>query len=153
MKKFNIFTLLIVFAFVFMLSCSSSITSNETSENNLNNFPDASMVVIEDTITKTGVTVEFEYTGSNQGQYGAWYSIEVYQDDQWQELPYIIDNVAFNAMAYLVETGVKKQQVIVWEWLYGELASGRYRVTINFIDHVGPGDYSEFLLSSEFEIE
>ena len=42
---------------------------------------------------------------------------------------------------------------INWEWLYGKLPTGTYRITKEFTDFRGTGDYDNFVYWTEFEIK
>lgn len=63
--------------------------------------------------------------------YGGEYSIETYTTDQWEELPTLNDHAVFT-IAYIVHPDSSKNFEIEWEWIYGELPSGNYRIVKKF---------------------
>jgi len=157
MKK--IVSLFIVFLVAFVLSgCNSqnttiSMMSYELDEYAVNNYSDASMVILDESITNKGLSLEFNYDGEDKGTVGAWYTIFLYEDNEWNELSYIIDgDIAWNMIAYIVEKNRASELSINWEWLYGELSSGRYLIVEQFTNHRGPGDYDNYYLACEFTI-
>ncbi len=56
-------------------------------------------------------------------------------------------------IAYIVEKDQASQMSIDWEWLYGDLSTGRYLIVKQFMNRRGPGDYDEYYLACEFTIE
>ena len=42
---------------------------------------------------------------------------------------------------------------IDWEWLYGTLPTGKYRLGKEIMDFRGPGDYDTQIIYAEFEIK
>ncbi len=63
--------------------------------------------------------------------YGEWYKIEKKNNDTWVDVETIIDNYSFTNIGYIVDTYNAKNELefdIDWEWLYGKLQNGDYRV-------------------------
>jgi len=54
--------------------------------------------------------------------------------------------------AYIVEKNKTSEMQVNWDWLYGELSTGRYLIVKQFINHREPGDYDIYYLASEFTI-
>jgi len=130
-----------------------SMMSYELDEYEVNNYPDASMAIIDDSITNIGLTLEFNYCGEGEGTTGTWYTILLYEDDKWNALPYIVDgNISWNLIAYIVEKNRASEMSINWEWLYGELSAGRYLLVKQFTNHLGSGDNENYYLACEFNI-
>lgn len=122
----------------------------------VNNFSDATMSIVEKTITSKGLRVEFTFSGDNEGQYGSWYTLEVNNDGRWYTLPYTYDGegeITWTMEAYPVTKVEPRQVKVEWNWLYGELPNGHYRIIKNFSDFRGIGDYTEYYLSDEFIIK
>lgn len=83
-----------------------------------------------------------------------YFSIEKKQGDTWIEVNAIIEEYGFNDMGYILSERQTTEIEINWEWLYGELTSGEYRVIkkISPINpHTNEGTY--FIPSSEFIID
>ena len=94
-------------------------------------------------ITSTGATLIITDTNPEPYLYGEWYKIQRLTDGQWQDVPHVIDNYAFNAMGYIPDENGEVKFTINWEWLYGTLPAGTYRIfkEVNFQE-----------ISIEFEI-
>jgi len=157
MKKILVL-LVVVFISILLSGCNNENTkitmmSYEIDEYEVNNYSDASMVILDESITSKGLTLEFNYYGEDEGTTGTWYTIFIYEDDEWNELPYIVDGDIFWTMiAYIVEKNQASQMSIDWEWLYGELSAGRYLIVKQFSNHRGPGDFDHYYLACEFTI-
>lgn len=157
MKKilliFVIFSITIIF-----FGCNKQNTistmSYEIDEYEVNDYSDANMVVLDDSISSKGLTLEFNYYGDDAGQYGAWYTLFIYEDGEWNELSYIIEeNVGWNLWACIVERNQANKASIDWEWLYGELSTGRYLIVKEFTNYRGPGDFDDYYFADEFTIQ
>jgi hypothetical protein len=49
-------------------------------------------------------------------------------------------------------TGDDGQFAVDWEWLYGSLDSGDYRIAKDILGFRAAGDYDKFYLAAEFSI-
>lgn len=86
---------------------------------------------------------------------GSPYWIELYTDGQWEsieEAPSEHER-AWTAEAYIIPMNGSTDFDINWEWLYGELPSGHYRIgkTINVSYNAGNRDHQT--LYAEFDIQ
>jgi len=79
-------------------------------------------------ISLTGATIVIKDTNENPYTYGDWYRLEKQVGGKWYEVNTIIDNFGFNAIGYLPNKDNEVKFVIDWEWLYGELPLGSYRI-------------------------
>jgi len=120
----------------------------------VNNYSDAAMVIVEDSVTSTGLTLKFYYYGEDEGTTGAWFSLLVFDGNEWKVVPDIVDeDVAWIQLAYVVRKNHPYEMELKWEWLYGKLSPGRYLVVKEFHNSRGPGDYDEYNLACEFTIQ
>ena len=55
--------------------------------------------------------------------------------------------------AYPVNKRELRQAEVGWEWLYGKLSKGQYRIIKNNLDVRSVGDYTVHYLSVEFVME
>ena len=70
-----------------------------------------------------------EYEASNDNNtYGEWFRIDKKEKGKCKELDTKIDNFAFNMIGYLVDQDNKLELEHNWEWLYGRLGTGEYRI-------------------------
>ena len=79
-------------------------------------------------ITPTGATVTITDTNEAPYLYGEWYKIQRLTNDGWQDLPTVIDNYGFHLMGYIPDKNGEVKFAINWEWLYGTLPPGAYRI-------------------------
>lgn len=118
----------------------------------------------EEVNTFSGAALHFEKYSATVGdlefinhsdrdlQYGEWFDIQRKVNNEWYSLSYIIENVAFHQVAYLLPEGETSIKPITWEWMYGELPPGKYRIVTDVIDYRAPGDFDKYYLAEEFEI-
>lgn len=107
-------------------------------------------------VTSTGLTLVItQESGSPTGtlQYGSDYTLEEQQDGTWQAVQDIADgDVAWTSEAYLVTMGGQTEQLVDWNWLYGSLSPGHYRLSKDFMDFRDTGDYDTQTYQVEFDI-
>ena len=73
--------------------------------------------------------------------------------EEWYTVDYIIDNWAFNSIAYMMP---KEQPVsfgVKWTTFHGILPPGQYRIVKTVLDLREPGDYTKYRLAAEFEVQ
>ncbi len=58
----------------------------------------------------------------------------------------------FNSEAYMIQKDSPYEKVINFEWLYGKLEPGRYRIVKTVTDFRGTGDYTNYAYTAEFRI-
>ena len=87
-----------------------------------------SIIIKEGTLTRTGATIIITDKSGRKNIYGSPYTIEKKENGVWKKLETIIDNYAFNLPAYYVDKNNKLEMDIDWEWLYGKLDDGEYRI-------------------------
>ncbi|MBE6153904.1 MAG: hypothetical protein E7166_06755 [Firmicutes bacterium] len=79
-------------------------------------------------ISLTGATIIIKDTNEKPYIQGEWYKIEKQVDGKWYEVKTLLDNYGFNSIGYLPDENNEVKHVIDWEWLYGELPLGSYRI-------------------------
>lgn len=126
----------------------------ESTLGTINDFSGVSMSVLDETVSPTGLTVEFENDSDQQVIYGEDFLLETNVEDSWYQVPVIIeDEYGFDAIGYELSPGETDSLEIDWEWLYGSLESGEYRIMKEVLDFRGAGDFDEYQLTAEFIIE
>lgn len=79
------------------------------------------------------------------------FAIEVKKDGEWEEAPIAVEgDYGFNAIAYTISPDDTTRRELNWEWLYGELAPGEYRIRKGVTDFRGTGDYDNYVLYAHF---
>ena len=82
---------------------------------------------------KTGM--KFAITNSNDTNitFGEDYKLQKLVNDSWESIPYINDtNWAFKAIAIMLSPNASSDKSINWEYMYGELPNGTYRIVKDF---------------------
>lgn len=79
-------------------------------------------------ISLTGATIIIKDTNKKLYTYGEWYKIEKQVNGKWYEVKPIIENYGFNSIGYLPDKNNEVKFVMDWEWLYGKLSLGSYRI-------------------------
>lgn len=108
-----------------------------------------------DDVTSTGMELEISQSGgypSGRLQTGDWYEIEKF-DGEWKTVDTIITNYAWNAIAYLIPENTEREIKINWEWLYGKLPKGNYRIAKEIMDFRESGDFDKKIFYAYFEID
>ena len=87
-------------------------------------------------VTPSGLTVEFIqsgiFYGSDKAQlmFGTEYTLKRLENGQWVDVEMLPQEnpVGWATVAYLIELNSTAAQGIDWEWLYGQLPAGHYRI-------------------------
>ena len=91
-----------------------SMIDYEIDEYTVNNYNDASMVILDDSVSKAGLSLEIHYYGEDEGTYSSWFTIYVYQDNAWNKLDYISEEIPLWTMiGYRVEKKVLCDRAVV----------------------------------------
>lgn len=106
-------------------------------------------------ITLSGLTLVCTQSGgeiTGEINAGDEYFLEVMTDNGWEKLPTVIEEYGWDSVAYMVTLDGTTVWDIDWNWLYGELENGTYRLGKGFIDFRGAGDYDNAVFYAEFVI-
>lgn len=118
-------------------------------------FPDWGLTLSVKDVTSTGLTLVCRKEGGNPTglvKCGTDYHLIVLEDGTWKDVPTVIEEYAWNSLAYNFPEGQDTEFTYSWEWLYGKLPAGTYRLTKGFMDFRGTGDYDTAVYWVEFEI-
>ena len=80
--------------------------------------------------------------------YDVSYKIDKKENNIWKELNTITDNYGWNDIGYNVGKDKKLELNINWEWLYGKLNTGKYRIVKSI-----PNSNNKKYFSKEFIIK
>ncbi len=116
----------------------------------VNTFDGAELIFAK--YTDTGGDLEIVNQSGKELQYGDWFDVQRKVEGEWYSLSYIIENVAFHAIAYNMPASETSIKPITWEWMYGKLPPGEYRIVTDVMDYRAPGDFDKYYLAEEFEI-
>ncbi|WP_047985871.1 immunoglobulin-like domain-containing protein [Ornithinibacillus californiensis] len=149
-------TIFITISVLLLSACGSEQTADEkdwelTTYEAVNTLDGVTMNVKEETVSATGLTVTFENNTDKQCIYSEDFLLEKKIDGKWYQVPVILDNYGFNEPGY--EINPSSEWTVDWEWLYGSLDSGEYRIVKSVLGFRGTGDYDEHHLTAEFTID
>lgn len=106
-------------------------------------------------VTPSGLTVHFRQYDKRDTEeltYGQSYTLQVQNGDSWENVPMIIDNGAFTDEGYILPNEGEAEMVTDWEWLYGKLSPGTYRITKTISDSRAVGNNPLYFLTAQFYI-
>lgn len=106
-------------------------------------------------ISGTGATLVFYLydAGAPDGELscGDDFLIEMQKDGSWEAAPIKLEGgYGFNDIAYMITDKEAAEIELNWEWLYGELAPGEYRIGKSILDSRGSGDYDKYMVYARF---
>jgi len=103
----------------------------------------------------TSVSIRITNDTDKDIQCGSDFCLEMQgeETEEWRELDEVIDNAAFTMEAYRIQKDSSYETVINFEWLYGKLESGKYRIVKTVTDFRGTGDYTDYTYTAEFCIK
>ncbi len=110
-----------------------------------------------DDVTPTGLTLKIEQFGGNPSgslEFGAAYTLEKTVDDEWQPVETITgDPLVWNMLGYSIKMNDVTEIKIDWQYGYGELKAGYYRLKKEIMDFRAAGDFDEETYTVYFTIE
>ncbi len=115
----------------------------------VDDLKDVSIKIKENTLTRTGATIIITDKSNRENIYGDSYRIDKKENGTWVELEPIIENYAWNSIGYSVDQNNKLEMEVNWEWLYGKLQDGEYRL-VKDTSYAGEG--TKHYITVEFEI-
>ena len=109
-------------------------------------------------VNPTSATIKCTQSGgepTGELHTGSWYILENWtQENGWTEMPYIIDGeIGWTQEAWIIPMNNTCEWEINWEWLYGTVQNGKYRIGKEITDFRATGDYEKAVYFVEFEIE
>lgn len=117
----------------------------------VNNLEDVTMIVNGE--TPTGLTVVFKNNSDIECIYGEYFYLEKKYDGKWYEVPIAIkENYGFEDIAYILPANEETEWVVDWDWLYGSLEAGEYRIIKDIHKPNESEEYDTYYLAAEFKI-
>ena len=109
-------------------------------------------------VTSTGMTIICTQSGGNptgELHTGSWYILETWTKEYgWKQMPYIINGeIGWTQEAWIIPMEDTVEWEVNWEWLYGAIPSGKYRIGKSITDFRGSGDFDTATYYAEFEIK
>lgn len=106
-------------------------------------------------LTRTGAIIVCTQSGGDptgELNTGSYFILEQLTENGWQEVEQrkLDGELAWTAEAYIVNMGGVTEWGVNWEWLYGELPDGHYRIGKSFMDFRQTGDYDTMMVYATF---
>lgn len=125
-----------------------------TQYESVNDLEGVSMTEQEGSASSTGIELLLENTTENYYDYGEPFELEKQMDGEWYAVPIPDEeNYGFTDIGYELRAGETAEESVDWEWLYGSLDSGEYRIVKDFIQVREPGDFDTYHLAATFTVE
>ncbi len=108
-------------------------------------------------VTPAGLTLTCTQSGGSPTgrlQTGSYYSLEAQEGENWvsvEALPHDFE-VGWTDEAWLIPMEDTVQWTVDWEWLYGPLPAGTYRLGKEIIDFRDSGDFDKQMAYAQFTI-
>lgn len=121
----------------------------------VNNLKGVIMGPKEGTINKKGLSLIFISKIYSEALYSEDFVLETKIDGKWYQVPLTIDgNYGFHDIGYILPPGEENELKVEWEWLYGELRPGEYRIIKRVLNSKEEGGQPEtYYLAAEFEVQ
>ena len=130
MKKILCRALLLLIIFSTMVGCSNTAKTKLAYE--VTEVENVSISI--SAITPTGAKLIIKDTSEKPNAFGQWFVLETKSGSDWYELQTKIENFGFNDLGYLPNENGELTFEVDWEWLYGNLKQGTYRI-IKQVNH------------------
>jgi len=151
MKKHFVFLLMLLL--LFTAGCSQTVSTSGSGEE----ADEWGITLSAENVTATGMTLVCTQSG---GHYtgdlntGSYYAIEQLIDGEWLPVPTTlgIHDFAWTMEAWMIQPDNAMKWDVNWEFLYGSLEPGVYRIQKEISDFRGPGDYTDKPYYAEFAI-
>jgi hypothetical protein len=108
-------------------------------------------------ITPTGIILVCNQLGGKPTgdlQTGSYYIIETYNGSDWLPVDFKDKslNIGWTLEAWIIPKDDTVEWEVDWEWLYGNLPEGKYRIGKEIMDFRDTGDYDVKTYYADFEI-
>lgn len=148
MKKLAVFVLTVVL--LFAAGCGRETVPPVSTE------PDEwGITLTAKDVTPTGLTVVCTQSGGQpltELTTGEMFRLEQWKRGEWKPLPALVEQVAWNMLAYGVEYEGSVEWDVAWKGLYDELSPGTYRVVKHIEGYRGMGEFTTKAYYAQFTI-
>ena len=105
-------------------------------------------------VTPSGMTLKIIQSGGEfegELEYGSDFTLEVRQNQEWVTVEPQKD-VAWTLVAFMLPENQTTKLDINWNFIYGELPAGHYRLCKEFMDFIDTGKYTTRTYYAEFTL-
>ena len=131
MKKSIKITLIVIGILLIVLGIIVLVTRSDSKLKEVNVYATSEVENVSATISDislTGATITIKDTNEDKYTYEEWYVLQKVIDGKTYSIPTKVKDYGFNDIGYEVNENNEVKFVIDWEWLYGELSQGSYRI-------------------------
>ena len=151
MKKWMAF--LMAAMLLFMSGCGGGTDASVSGET-----PDEwGITLTAEDVTNTGMTLVCTQSGgkfNGELDTGSYYALDRFVKGEWLPVGILPGlEVAWTMEGGIIEPNAQTKWKVDWEWLYGHLKPGTYRMSKGIMDFWGTGQYTEKTYYAEFSIE
>ena len=153
--------ILVAICVLALAACAQNATSSEavesaqTTQTALNKW---GITLKAENVTPSGLTLVCEQSGGEnvaELTTGSSYFLQKSENGQWQDLPYASQDgdIVWTSEAWIISMNNITSWDVNWEWLYGQLSAGEYRIGKEISNFRGPGDYEKEIAYAYFVIQ
>lgn len=115
------------------------------------------ITLLAENVTNSGITLKIKQKGGKDVKElstGTWYELEKFEDNAWVKVSTnpLID-YAWEMVAYNIKPSGVTEFEVDWEWLYGKVSPGAYRLAKEIMNFDAPGDYEKEIYYAYFTVE
>lgn len=156
-KKLICLVLIGIFSFI-LIGCSNKSKSNSVDIGEKSKYvlisDLVSISINEESLTNSKATFTLINHTDEKHDYGEPYLIEYEKDGVWYKM-IPINEMNFDMIAYILDPNESMEIVVDWEYHYGKLSPGKYRLIKDMFREsdipIEPND--KFYIGAEFEIK
>lgn len=109
-------------------------------------------------VSASGLTIScLQSGGTNIAELntGSYYEIYRLEDNVYKKVEYLPQehDIGWTSEAYIITKDGTTTWEVDWEWLYGKLPAGKYRIGKEIMNFRGPGDFDIGMIYADFEIK
>ena len=161
MKKLMVLVLALI-CVLSIAGCSSKTgggTSQTSAENShTDKKPNKWGITLEaDNVTANGLAIVCNHSGGEnvaELYTGSYYVIQKLEKTGWVDVEYLPQEyeVAWDYVAWIIQKESTTQWDVNWEWLYGNLSAGEYRIGKEIMNFRGTSDFDTEMVYARFII-
>ena len=114
------------------------ISDKISTPSSLNELENVVMEIVEGTLTREGAKILITDLSGQNYTYGSEFWLEKQDGSLWQTLSPIHDDYFWNDIAYHVDINNKLMLETNWEYMYGKLDNGKYRLVKKVLEEDTP---------------
>ena len=128
-------------------------------QNNGGDTPNQWGVTFEvENVTAKGLTINCRQSGGEnvfELNTGSYFVVQKKENSAWVNVEYVPQehDVVWTSEAWAIHKEDTTTWNVVWEWLYGELPSGEYRIGKEIMNFRDTGDFDKQMVYAEFKVK